>query len=64
MAPFQTKLGGNDTLHIVVACGPFTTNDNLAYEPFKVRTTCRINPIPPMEGYTFCHGVYDFFPSY
>lgn len=35
MAPFQTKLGGNDTLHIVVACGPFTTNDNLAYEPFK-----------------------------
>ena len=36
MPPFHTKLGDNDTLHLVVACGPFTTNDNLTYEPFKV----------------------------
>ena len=42
MAPFHTKLGENETLHVVVACGPFTTNDNLAYEPFKVSIQTQI----------------------
>ena len=36
LAPFSTKLRQDDVIQAVVACGPFTTNDSLAYEPFKV----------------------------
>ena len=35
LAPFSTRLRNDDTMHLVVASGPYTTNDNLAYEPFK-----------------------------
>ena len=35
LAPFSTRLRNDDTMHMVVACGPYTTSDNLAYEPFK-----------------------------
>ena len=35
LAPFATKLREDDTMHMVVACGPYTTNDNLSYEPFR-----------------------------
>lgn len=36
LAPFETKLRDDDTLHVVVACGPFTTTDDLSYQPLKV----------------------------
>lgn len=31
----KINLKEGDTMHVVIACGPFTTSDNLAYEPFK-----------------------------
>ena len=36
LAAFTTKLMQNDTIQVVMASGPFTTNDSLAYEPFRV----------------------------
>ena len=36
LAAFTTKLRQNDTIQVVMASGPFTTNDSLAYEPFRV----------------------------
>ena len=36
LAPFATKLMQSDTIQVVMASGPFTTNDSLAYEPFRV----------------------------
>lgn len=36
LAPISTKLRVDDTLQVVVACGPYTTSDNLSYEPLSV----------------------------
>ena len=36
LAPLTTKLREDDVIQVVVASGPFATNDSLAYEPFKV----------------------------
>lgn len=66
LAPFHTKLREEDIMHVVVACGPFTTSDNFGFEPLKVKMISpRLRAIQDSQDYRgnkgyIKHGICEF----